>query len=158
MVRRVLPCLVLVLAGVPASAAEPERPLTIEITSNLEFSRLALAGQDDGQVQIDAQTGGRRVSGGMIGLGGMTVQGRGRITGTPLKPVRIDLPSSVSMTTPGGGRAELTGLVTNLPDFPMLDANGALEFAFGGKLKVRAANGMGGGNFRARIPISVDYN
>lgn len=147
--------LYLALLSASAFAAEPGRPLTIEITSNLEFSRLAMTGQDDGQAQIDARSGGRRVSGGLLGLGGITVQGRGRITGTPLRTVRIDLPASVQMTTPGGGRAELTGLTTNLPDFPTLDANGALEFSFGGKLNVRAG---GGGNFRARIPISVDYN
>lgn len=153
MLRWAISCLVLIAA--PATAAEPERPLAIEITSNLEFSRLALAGEAEGQAQVDAQTGDRRVSGGLLGLGGITVQGRGRITGAPLKTVRIDLPASVAMTTPGGGRAELTGLTTNLPDFPTLDANGALEFAFGGKLNIKAG---GGGMFRARIPISVNYN
>ncbi|MFT4027439.1 MAG: DUF4402 domain-containing protein [Novosphingobium sp.] len=153
MFRWAVPCIL--AAALPASAAEPERPLTIEITSGLEFSRLAMTGQDDGQAQIDARTGSRRVAGGLVGLGGMTVQGRGRITGTPLRSVRIDLPAQVGMTTPGGGRAELSGLATDLPDFPMLDASGVLEFSFGGKLRVQAG---AGGTFRARIPISVDYN
>jgi hypothetical protein len=143
----------IVCAG--GGAARDERPLNIEITSNLEFSRMALTGQAEGHAEIDAQSGSRRIGGGLVGLGGLTMQGRARITGAPMRPVRIDFPLSIPMTTTGGGRAELTDLSTNLPPFPVLDANGVLEFAFGGRLKV---TGAGGGTFRARIPISVDYN
>ena len=49
----------------------------------------------------------------------------------------------------------LTELTTDLPGWPVLDASGTLEFSFGGRIEVR---GSGGGNFRGRIPISVDYN
>ncbi len=91
----------------------------------------------------------------MIDLGGMAVQGRGRITGTPQRAVRIDLPRQVTMSTPDGTSAELTDLVTNLPPFPLLDSAGTLEFTFGGQLNLK---GHQGGNFRGRIPISVDYN
>ncbi len=139
----------------PAEAAAGERPLSIEIHADLSFSRLALAGSGAGSAVIDPQSGAKRTDGGMIDLGGMAVQGRGRITGTPQRAVRIDLPRQVTMSTPDGTNAELTDLATNLPPFPVLDAAGTLEFTFGGRLNLK---GHQGGNFRGRIPISVDYN
>ncbi|MDE2596098.1 MAG: DUF4402 domain-containing protein [Sphingomonadales bacterium] len=131
------------------------RPLSIEITSDLTFSRMALTGQGEGSASIDPQTGSRRVEGGMVELGGVTVQGHGRITGEPNRRVRVEMPASVSMSTSQGGTAELTDLTTDLPAWPMLDATGSLEFSFGGRLRMR---GNMGGNLRGRIPISVDYN
>ncbi len=135
--------------------AAGERPLTIEITTDLAFSRLALGAQGDGSASIDPQTGARAVAGGMVDLGGVTVQGRGRITGTPGRAVRIDLPPRITMNAETGATAELTDLTTDLPAWPVLDGNGTLEFSFGGHMRVR---GQVGGNFRGRIPISVDYN
>lgn len=136
------------------SSHEPV-PLRIEIVSDLEFSRMALTGRDVGRAQIDPQTGSRRIAGGLVGLGGFTFKGRARVTGEPMRAVRIDLPPSITLTTAGGGRAELTNLVTDLSAFPVLDTSGQLEFSFGGELTV---TGSGGGNFRGRIPISVEYN
>lgn len=136
-------------------AAPGEQPLSIEIHADLSFSRLALGGSGAGSAAIDPQSGTKRTDGGMIDLGGMSVQGRGRITGTPQRAVRIDLPRQVTMSTPDGTSAELTDLVTNLPPFPLLDSAGTLEFTFGGQLNLK---GHQGGNFRGRIPISVDYN
>ena len=65
------------------------------------------------------------------------------------------MPRQVTMSAADGSNAELTDLVTDLPANPMLDGDGTLEFTFGGKLNVK---GHQGGNFRGRIPISVDYN
>lgn len=135
--------------------AAGERPLGLEIWADLNFSKLALAGREGGSAVVDPSSGAKRTGGGMIDLGGMPVSGRGRITGTPLRAVRIDLPERVAMTAPDGGRAELVGFTTNLPAHPALDASGTLEFSFGARLVV---TGAGGGNYRGRIPISVDYN
>ena len=132
-----------------------ERPLEIEITANLAFSRLALTGRGEASAAIDPQSGMRRVGGGMVDLGGVTVQGRGRISGAPGRPVRVDLPATIIMTSTTGAQAELTGLITDLPAFPVLEATGTLEFAFGGELRV---DGPTGGQLRGRIPITVDYN
>jgi hypothetical protein len=145
------PCLICA----SGSASTKGAPLTIEIVSDLEFSRMALTGRQEGQARIDPQTGSRRIEGGLVGLGGLTFKGRARITGEPMRPVRIDLPPVITMSAAGGGKAELTELVTDLPAFPVLDSSGRLEFGFGGRL---AVTGAGGGNFRGRIPISVDYN
>ena len=77
------------------------------------------------------------------------------MTGIPLRQVRIDLPGRVPMTTPDGASAELVDFTTNLPHRPTLDANGELEFTFGARLVVKDGRG---GNYRGRIPITVDYN
>jgi hypothetical protein len=155
------------LASAPATAGEGpcelcvlpqgpsvERPLQIEIESGLHFSRLALRGKFDGGAEIDPRTGEKRVDAGMIDLGGLSYQGRARVTGEPLRPVRIELPSRVQLRSPDGAEAELSGFVTNLPPVAMLDANGNLEFAFGARL---SSQGARGGNFRGRIAIRVDY-
>lgn len=132
-----------------------ERPLTLEIWTDLSFARLALLSRSGGSAAVDAQTGGKSTQGDLIGLGGSPVTGRGKITGVPLRSVRIDLPSQVPMTTPDGARAELVDFTTNLPHRPTLDANGELEFTFGARLVVKSGTG---GNYRGRIPITVDYN
>ncbi len=132
-----------------------ERPLTIEIWADLSFAKLALVSRSGGSAQVDAHGGGKSTQGDLIDLGGSAVTGRGRITGTPLRRVRIDLPGRVPMTTPDGAVAELTDFTTNLPADPQLDANGELEFTFGARMTVKTGRG---GNYRGRIPISVDYN
>jgi hypothetical protein len=153
------------LSAAPAGADEPvcelctmtvrpERPLEIAIESGLQFSRLALTGHAEGAAEIDPQTGEKRVDAGMIDLGGLSYQGRARVTGTPLRPVRIELPQRVQLRSPDGAEAELTGFVTDLPPVAMLDANGTLEFAFGARL---TSQGARSGNFRGRIAIRVDY-
>lgn len=137
-------------------AAKPgERPLTIEIWADLSFAKLAMTGPGGGSAALDAQSGSKSTQGEMMDLGGSPVSGRGRITGVPMREVRIDLPASVPMTTPDGAKAELVEFRSSLPPHPRLDANGELEFTFGAKLVVRSGRG---GNYRGRIPISVDYN
>lgn len=133
-----------------------ERALTLEIFADLNFSKLALAGREGGSAEVDAATGTKRTGGAVVNLGGMAVTGRGRITGEPLRAVRIDLPQAVAMSAPDGGEAQLTGFTTNLPSRPTLDANGELTFSFGARLVLKG--GGRGGNYRGRIPISVDYN
>ncbi|NBW76840.1 MAG: DUF4402 domain-containing protein [Sphingomonadaceae bacterium] len=132
-----------------------ERPLTLEIFADLNFARLALTGRDGGSAEVDAASGSKRTGGSVMSLGGMVVTGRGRVTGVPLREVRIDLPQSVPMTAPDGGTAELTSFTTDLPARPVLDANGELTFSFGARLVLRSGRG---GNYRGRIPITVDYN
>ena len=132
-----------------------ERPLTIEIWADLSFAKLAMTSRSGGSAEVDAQTGSKSTTGDLINLGGTPVTGHGRITGEPLRAVRIDLPARVPMNTADGGAAELTDFTINLPANPQLNANGELEFSFGARLVVKGGRG---GNFRGRIPISVDYN
>ena len=164
MVRSMLTILALVLAA-PAAAQNDcrlcyserpgERALSLEIFADLNFAKLALTGRDGGSAEVDAASGSKRTGGSVMNLGGMAVTGRGRVTGVPLKEVRIDLPQSVPMTAPDGATAELTSFTTDLPARPTLDAKGELTFSFGARMVLR--NGRGG-NYRGRIPITVDYN
>ena len=137
------------------ASAPGERPLTIEIWTDLNFSKLALTGRTGGSAELSATGGGKRTTGDVIDLGGIAVTGHGKITGVPLRAVRIDLPDQVDMTTSDGGHAKLAQFTTDLPAHPALNANGELEFRFGARLVL---SGGRGGNYRGRIPISVDYN
>lgn len=162
-------CLALALVAAPVGAedgpscrlclaAEPARddePLSIEIDAGIEFSRLARSGRGEGVASLDPQSGTKRVEDGLVDLGGFAVTGRARVSGTPLRTVRIVLPHSVTMRSPDGAAAELTDLATDLPGAAALDANGRLEFAFGARLRVA---GSGSGAFRGRVPITVEYD
>jgi hypothetical protein len=140
--------------GPLAGFERPERPLNIEIESGLQFGRMALRGTGGGAAQIDPQTGRTRVDGNMIDLGGATFQGRARVTGEPLRPVRIELPATVLLRSSDGAEARLSDFVTDLPPVAVLDENGMLEFSFGARL---TSQGARGGAFRGRISIRVDY-
>lgn len=129
-------------------------PLRIEIESGIDFSRSALRGTIDGDALIDPQTGEKVVGPNMIDLGGLPYQGRARVTGKPLQPVRIDLPASVTLRSAKGAKAELSDFTTDIPGVAVLDANGELTFRFGARITTIEARG---GNFRGRIPIRVEY-
>jgi Domain of unknown function (DUF4402) len=131
-----------------------EIPLTLEISTKLDFSRAALSGNGGGAIDLDPQSGSRRVDGGMIDLGGSALAGTAVVRGEPGRAVRIDMPTSARMTSSTGGVIEIAGLRTTLTGSPRLDQTGRLEFSFGGKLLVR---GNASGTFRARIPITAQY-
>lgn len=133
---------------------EREIPLSIEITTKLDFSRAALSGSGGGQIDVDPQSGSRRVDGGIVDLGGSALAGTAVVRGMPGRGVRIDMPNSARMTSSTGGVVEITGLRTSLTSSPRLDQTGRLEFSFGGRLVVR---GNASGTFRARIPITAQY-
>lgn len=137
-----------------AASGKPEIPLQIEITTDLDFSRLALLGSSGGVVSIDPMSGDRQIRGGIANLGGMALHGEGRLTGEPGRSVRIYLPERIQLSAPNGSTAELERLETNLPELARLDQTGRLTFAFGGQLRVR---GDASGQFRGRIAITADY-
>lgn len=131
----------------------PARPIRIEVETALDFSRAAQAGKG-GEVEVDGRSGTRRVGGGLVDLGGMGVRGTVRISGTPLRPLRIDMPHRVSLRSSMGALAEVSDLRTDLPPVPVLGSDGTLTFSFGGRLQVR---GNAAGVFRGSIPITADY-
>ena len=135
-------------------ASRDERPLSITIESGLQVGRLGLTGREDGNAAIDPQTGSKTIGANMIDLGGLAYQGKATVTGQPLKPVRIELPRTVVLRSPGGGEAELSDFRTDLPPVAMLDAEGQLQFNFGATISSKGAQG---GDFRGRIVIRVEY-
>ena len=148
-------CLLCTGEASPAvSIADRSVPLSIEITTKLDFSRAALPASGGGQIELDPQSGNKRVNGGMVDLGGAALAGTAIVHGEPGRAVRIDMPSSARMTSPAGGTVEITGLRTSLVGGSRLDSTGRLEFSFGGTLTVR---GQVAGTFRARIPITAQY-
>jgi len=136
-------------------ARQGEIPLRIEIVSGIDFSRLALTGDQDGSAELDPQTGHRLTDRGLINLGGMAFQGRAKVSGEAMRQVRIELPQRVTLYSPLGGQVELSDFVTDIPLIAALDASGRLEFRFGARLQTVGAMG---GTFRGRIPIRIDYN
>ena len=128
------------------------RPLNIEIETSLDLGRAADSGRG-GSIVLDERTGLRRVVG-LTDLGGVALTGRVRLTGEPFRHVRVSLPGSVRLLSPDGSGLDAVDLRTDLPPDPVLDANGRLGFAFGGRLVVK---GRTSGDFRGRIPIVADY-
>lgn len=136
------------------ASSKAETPLNIEITANLDFSRLALLNRAGGEVELDPQSGQRRISGGITDLGGLSLHGEGRLTGEPGRVVRVHLPERITLSAPNGSTADLVKLDTDLPAQARLDHDGRLTFSFGGKLRV---TGNASGQFRGRIAITADY-
>jgi Domain of unknown function (DUF4402) len=134
-------------------SAPDDTPLSIDITTKLDFSRAALTGKGDGQIKVDPQNG-NSMQGGIVALGGYAAAGTVLLKGAPGKSVRIDLPRTVRMTSPAGGVIEIVNFRTNLGPAPRLDMAGQLTFAFGGDLVV---TGNLSGKFRGRIPITAQY-
>ncbi len=131
-----------------------EIPISIDITTQLDFSRAALSGANGGAIEVDPNNGDRRVDGGLLDLGGSSLAGSAVIRGEPGRPVRIDMPTTIRMTSSTGGSIDISGLRTNLTRAPQLDSTGRLSFSFGGRLVVR---GSTAGTFRGRIPITAQY-
>lgn len=136
-----------------AHAAERDTPLHVEIETQLDFSRVAV-GAMGGEVTIDPATGARRLSGQLVDLGGYAVSGVVMVRGAPGAELRVELPASVDLESTSGGRARVTGLVTDLRGVPRLGPDGRLRFRFGGRLRLDARDD---GDYRGRIPVTVEY-
>ena len=110
----------------------------------------------EGRVLLDLESGQTTLIGDLDDLGGTPITGRATITGSPFEPLRIHLPTSVSMRDATGGQAEIDEFVTDLSALPTLDSNGQLTFRFSGTLVLNAQT-RASGRLRGRIPISVEY-
>jgi hypothetical protein len=136
------------------NGSNDERPIQIEIVTELNFSRAAVTGANGAEMAIAADQSNRTSASGLVDLGGYAMAGQVRIYGEPGRAVRVDLPHNVKMHAASGGDIEINDLRSNLPPAPRLDAFGELHFAFGGRLKI---TGNASGAFRGRIPITVEY-
>lgn len=132
-------------------------PLEINIQTDIDFGRIVLIGDGVGRVILDLESGNKISFGELGDLGGMAVKGEALITGAPGQTVQVIIPTEVSMRDPAGGEAQLRDFVTNLPVLAQLDSNGRLAFNFSATLYTDSETALGG-NLRARIPISVQYN
>ena len=138
----------------PIPVVPAVRPLRVEIDASLDFSTAAHSNSGEGNIEIDPRTGQRRVTGGLVALGGMALKGTVRLTGDPFRHVRITLPSSIVMQSTLGATADISAITADVSASPILGADGTLVFSFGGRMTVR---GGAAGDFRGTIPITADY-
>lgn len=135
-------------------AARPAgKPLRISINTRLDFSRAAIASIGQGTIVVTPD-GSRTVSGNLEDLGGMGVAGTVEVWGSPNRQLTIELPDAVELRAADGAVAKVTNFRTDLKRNPKLNVAGYLKFNFGAELHVSAGQS---GQFRGRIPISVEY-
>ena len=142
------------IEGTENGGKKQDKPLHIEVTSKLSFSRLALTGKGDAQVAVDPASGERKLSGEIIGLGEYPAAASITLTGEPGRRLRIEIPHSITMFSSTGGAITIGDIRSTLGSAPQLDSTGKLDFSFGGRLDVK---GNISGSFRARIPITAEY-
>lgn len=155
--RAAPPCLLCAgddrLAAAPASGPRrsDEMPIEIDLSAGFNFRRAVLSGQT-GDMIVDASRspGGESALVGDYGLVGNVV-----ITGRPNAAVHVALPRRVELVSRNGDRLVVDQLASTLPADPRLDANGRLEFSFGGMLALPAAANPG--DYRAAISIDASY-
>ena len=157
------------LAGVPSGASaqcrlcsrpttqsrsvESGAPLRLDVEATLDFDRLVLLGPGEGAATL-RPNGARAATGNVATLSARAMVGSVSVQGEPGRPVRIDMPDSITLHSPSGGRISIEGVESDLPATPKLDSAGRLTFRFGGSLQVR---GDADGEYRGDIPITVEY-
>jgi len=132
---------------------QAETPLRVDVETQLDMGRVAV-GAMGGEVEIDPLTGARRLRGDVVDLGGFAVTGVVTVRGEPGAEVRVFLPPTVDLESGDGRTARVVGLATDLNAAPRLGPDGRLVFRFGGRLQVA---GLGDGDYRGRIPVTVEY-
>lgn len=148
-----LPSAALAQSG-PGGGNGNRAPLRVEIDSEVDFGIAAQSGVAGGTIELDPATGARRVTGGLVAVGGNWFTGRARITGEPFAFVRIELPTSVKLNARRGNKAVAADFTANVPPVATLDANGQLVFSFAGRLQVALGEE---GDFKGRFAITADY-
>ncbi|MBB6426260.1 DUF4402 domain-containing protein [Sphingopyxis sp. JAI128] len=135
------------------AARRAEVPLRVDVETQLDMGRVAV-GAMGGEVEIDPMSGARRVRGDVVDLGGFALAGVVTVRGEPGADVRVILPATVDLEGGYGRTARVTGLATDLSAAPRLGPDGRLVFRFGGRLQI---DGASDGDYRGRIPVTVEY-
>jgi len=130
------------------------RPLTIDVSAELDYAFLAHQGRGAGTVDIDARDGSRKITGGLVALNGQPMRGEVAIAGEPGEVIRITLPNRITLTASDGSSADIVNLTTDVGNTARLGSDGRLVFRFGGRLQVSAGTQ---GILRGRIAITADY-
>ncbi len=139
--------------GAQGNGQTAEMPLRVEVTADLDFSRL-VAGRGGGSVTLQPGGGAGIVGGSVASVGGYGFSGRVDVSGTPGRTVRILLPDSIALTSSSGRIARVSGISDGLPPIARLGPDGRLSFSFGGRLEV---DGEAEGDYRGRIPVTISY-
>jgi Domain of unknown function (DUF4402) len=132
---------------------KPATPVSLDVEAKLDFDRLILSGAGDGSAELGPD-GTRRTSGSVTALSARAMVGEVVIRGEPGRQVRIDLPISIDLFGFNGGTIRVESIRSDLPPAPRLDANGRLEFRFGGVVRL---SGETDGEYRGDARINVEY-
>ena len=130
-----------------------EQNVQLEIETSLDFDRLVLLGVGEGTATL-LPDGTKAATGVIVDISGRAMVGSGRVRGEPGRSVRIELPRLIELHSLSGGRIAIENIVSDLPSAPKLDSAGALDFRFGGRLRI---SGDAEGDYRGDIPIIVEY-
>jgi hypothetical protein len=151
------------LASTPAVAATDDarsratvlRPITVVRTGDLDFGTI-LRGTTAGRVVINASTGARTVTGGVLVAGGTPRRATFTITGTPRRVVTIRLtPTSTTLTNGNGGTMLVNAFTLNGSANRRLSATGSIALGVGARLNV-AAN-QADGNYTGTFNLTINY-
>jgi len=132
------------------------RPLTLVRTSDLEFGSLAPSATA-GTATIDATTGARSLSGGVVGAAGAT-PGPARFTASGIVGLiaLVTLPTSITLTRGGGTETmTVTNITTNGGTTRLFPATPTIDIAVGGRLNVGA--GQRDGSYAGTFTVTVLY-
>ena len=127
--------------------------IQLEVQATLDFDRLVLLGAGTGAATL-LPNGERSATGSVSTLSARAMVGSVTIRGEPGRPVRVDLPSRVSLYSLNGAQIAIEEVETDLPSLPKLDSAGSLSFQFGGRLTI---SGDAEGEYRGDVPITVEY-
>lgn len=144
------------LCDQPAAATPTQTPpgdLELRIETSLNFDRLVLSGNGQGEAVI-RPTGANGADGAVMEIGPRATVGTVSVHGQANRELSIDMPHRIELYSGAGGRISLLDISTDLPSTPRLDAGGNLSFHFGGRLVV---SGSDEGQFRGDLVINVDY-
>jgi Domain of unknown function (DUF4402) len=138
------------------SRARTVRPITINLTRDLDFGRLIIA-TTAGRATVNPRTDVRTRTGGVtLAPGGTPGAARFVVSGTPSRPVQVTLGTRPTLTRSGGTETmTMTALTMNGGVNRTLTAAGTLDLRIGGTLAV-AANQVAG-VYAGTFTVTVDY-
>ena len=131
-----------------------DQPIRLEVQARLDFDQLILLDAAAPGTARLLPDGTSSVSGSIGALSGRAMVGSVVVRGEPGRLVRIGLPQEIQLHSISGGTIRVDSLSTDLPPTTRLDAQGSLQFRFGGALHV---DGSVEGDYRGDVPITVDY-
>jgi len=129
-------------------------PVRIEVQARLDFDQLVVMDAALPGMARLLPDGTASTSGAIGAISGRAMVGSVIVRGEPGRMVRIGLPGEIRLYGITGSSIRLDSLVTDLPPQARLDAQGSLQFRFGGSLHI---HGNVEGEYRGDVPITVDY-
>lgn len=144
-----------VFASVHAGMAPPTPdPVVVTQRRDIDFGSAAGDGSLTGTVVLDANTGAKTVTGGVIDFGGQDGLAQFKITGDKNADVFVVLPTSATITI-GGTNMTINNFTMNATNPINLGNKGSVTLDIGATLQVGA--GQAAGSYTGTFTVSADY-